>query len=284
MRNPGTHMGVCEDGSFAGSLSGGCIENAVVAEALAALKDNAPRLVRFGAGSPFLDIILPCGGALDVHFQPLSKGSFISDCMTALGSRKPFTIALVDTGLACREGWQAASFSKADQSFAFGHWPVPRLVILGHGASVAALANLAATSGYDVDVLSPDERVLEAVKSVGLSTKRLSKTNDTHLLQSDPWTAFVFLFHDHDWEIALMKAALDSPHFYLGAMGSRRAHEGRCAALLGAGAAEAQVAAIHAPLGLFHSSRDPGTLALSALAQIIERYQASDFEAAYAGG
>lgn len=62
MRNPGTIMGVAQDGSFAGSLSGGCIENAVVAEALEALKEDAPRMVRFGAGSPYLDIKLPCGG------------------------------------------------------------------------------------------------------------------------------------------------------------------------------------------------------------------------------
>ena len=46
MRNPGTHMGVCEDGTFAGSLSGGCIENAVVAEALEAHRAGAPRVVR----------------------------------------------------------------------------------------------------------------------------------------------------------------------------------------------------------------------------------------------
>ena len=75
MRNPGTIMGVAEDGSFAGSLSGGCIENAVVAEALEVLKKAKSRIVRFGAGSPYLDIRLPCGGGLDLLFQPLEDGS-----------------------------------------------------------------------------------------------------------------------------------------------------------------------------------------------------------------
>ena len=64
MRNPGTIMGVAEDGSFAGSLSGGCIENAVVSEALEVLKEGSARVVRFGSGSPYLDIKLPCGGGL----------------------------------------------------------------------------------------------------------------------------------------------------------------------------------------------------------------------------
>ena len=84
MRNPGTHMAVSEDGSFAGSLSGGCIENAVVAEACAALTQRQPRIVRFGAGSPYLDIRLPCGGGLDIHFQPLADGMVARDCLAAI--------------------------------------------------------------------------------------------------------------------------------------------------------------------------------------------------------
>ena len=70
MRGPGTHMGVAVDGSFVGSLSGGCIENAVVAEALEALQAGEARTVRFGSGSRYIDIKLPCGGGLDIHFLP----------------------------------------------------------------------------------------------------------------------------------------------------------------------------------------------------------------------
>ena len=76
MRNPGTIMGVAADGTWEGSLSGGCIEKAVVAEALDMLKEGTPRVVRFGAGSPYIDIKLPCGGGLDLHFAPLKDAEF----------------------------------------------------------------------------------------------------------------------------------------------------------------------------------------------------------------
>ena len=84
MRNPGTMMGVAQDGSFEGSLSGGCIENAVVAEALDTLKAGAPRVVRFGAGSPYLDITLPCGGGLDLLLAPLGDSAFAPQALASL--------------------------------------------------------------------------------------------------------------------------------------------------------------------------------------------------------
>jgi xanthine dehydrogenase accessory factor len=64
-------------------------------------------------------------------------------------------------------------------------------------------------------------------------------------------------------------------------MGGRRAHAARCEALLAAGVPAAALAALHAPIGLFHSSRDPQTLALSALAEIVKVYQDTDFGAAH---
>src|SRR5690349_14277087 len=70
-RPVGTLMGVAEDGRFAGSFSGGCIEAAVVAEAMEAIRDGRPRQVRYGAGSPYIDIRLPCGGGVDLLFLPM---------------------------------------------------------------------------------------------------------------------------------------------------------------------------------------------------------------------
>lgn len=145
-----------------------------------------------------------------------------------------------------------------------------------------ALAGLARTLELEVTALSPDERVRARLAELGLTAARLERTTDTALLTSDPWTAIAFLFHDHDWELALLQRALELPHFYLGAMGGRRAHAARLEALRTAGVAEQQLAAIHAPIGLFHSSRDPETLALSALAEIVRAYQAADFEAGLA--
>ncbi len=280
MRNPGTHMAVAADGSFVGSLSGGCIENAVVAEALDALNAGTARIVRFGAGSPYLDIRLPCGGGLDIHFQPLTDAALPQACLAASEARQPFAVTIGPDGVGFAEGWHAAPFDPEQGTASFGHWPPARLVLIGHGEGPVALAQLAQTLELEVTALSPDERVLARLGELGVAAHRLQRTTDTALLTSDPWTAIAFLFHDHDWELALLQRALELPHFYLGAMGGRRAHGARLEALRAAGVAEARLATIHAPIGLFHSSRDPETLALSALAEIVRAYQVTNFEAA----
>jgi xanthine dehydrogenase accessory factor len=277
MRNPGTIMGVAQDGSFAGSLSGGCIENAVVAEALDTLTAGTPRLVRFGADSPYLDIRLPCGGGLDLQFQPLGDTPLAAQCLASIRGRAPFAIAIGPGGAEHMPGWRAPAFDAQAGSATFGHWPVPRLQIIGHGAGVEALASMARTFGCATRVLTPDQRIIAALGEQAIHATLLQRTGQTELLLSDRWTANVFLFHDHDWETELLEAALASPHFYLGAMGGRQAHVRRCAALAARGVGEEQLAAVHAPIGLFHSSRDPHTLALSTLAEVIRTYDATDF-------
>ena len=279
MRNPGTIMGVAEDGRFAGSLSGGCIENAVVAEALDTLKAGTPRVMRFGVGSPYLDIKLPCGGGLDLHFAPLVASEFVALGLQSVSARAPFTICVGPDGVEHRPQWHSPAFDSETASGVFGQWPAPRLQIVGHGAGVEALSTLAHTMGCEVHAFTPDERIIAALRGQGHEPALLKRRTQTDLLQSDPWSAFVFLFHDHDWEIELMERALSLPHFYLGAMGGRKAHAFRSEALLARGVSQDKLNTIKAPIGVFHSSRDPHTLALSTLAQVIRAYQDADFEA-----
>ena len=277
MRGVGSHMGVAADGSFEGSLSGGCIENAVVAEALEALKDGAPRVVRFGAGSPYIDIKLPCGGGLDIHFQPLTDVGFVAACHNAITSRQPFGMRLPIVGdPRFLSEWQADE-ALPDGGAIIGHWPAPRLTILGHGASVLALARLAGQMHLEVEVLSPDPVIVNECRENGIVTQQLTSPSDTAKLKSDPWSAIVFLFHDHDWEAALMARALELPHCYIGAMGGRRAHAARVETLAEMGCSEEAIGTIRGPIGLFHSSRDPESLALSALGEVVESYHKADF-------
>ena len=281
MRNPGAVMAVAKDGRFEGSLSGGCIENAVVAEALDALKAGAPRIVRFGAGSPYLDIKLPCGGGLDVHFQPITDDPQIGHaCLGSVAAREPFSLVCENGQLRHEEGWRARDYTPATGEFAFGYWPSPQIRIIGHGAGVEALADLSGAMGHWPSVYTPDERIFKSLEAKGVHAVSLKRASQTDLLESDPWTAIIFLFHDHDWEIDLMARAFELPHFYLGAMGGRKAHAMRCEALKARGISDEQLATIHAPIGVFHSSRDPQTLALSTLAEVVRTYQDTDFEAA----
>lgn len=273
MRGPGSIMGVAQDGSIAGSLSGGCIEKAVITEALEALGKGASRVVRFGVGSPYLDIKLPCGGGLDLHFAPLGKGGFAKACSAACDQRQPFAIAVGPDGARFLSEWREPQFDPQAQTAIFGHWPQPLLQIIGHGAGVGALAQQSATFGCAVRVLTSDENMANDLSAQGFSATHLARANQIEALASDPWTANIFLFHDHDWEIALMEHALEQPHFYLGAMGGRKAHTMRSQTLGARGVSNEKLETIHAPIGLFHSSRDPYTLALSTLAEVIRSYE-----------
>jgi xanthine dehydrogenase accessory factor len=280
MRNPGTIMGVAADGSFEGSLSGGCIENAVVAEALDTLKAGQARVVRFGAGSPYLDIKLPCGGGLDLHFCPLDHDKEVPGlALGRIRGRTPFSIRVGPEGAELVEGWHKPQFDAQQGRGFFGHWPAPQLQIIGHGAGVESLARFGRLIGCWTHVLTPDERIRASLEQDAIAAGILKRRTQTDVLLSDPWTAFVFLFHDHDWEIDLMERALELPHFYLGAMGGRKAHAMRCEALGTRGVSHEKLDTIRAPIGVFHSSRDPQTLALSTLAEVIRTYQDTDFEA-----
>ncbi len=73
-RDPGAARAVNEDGDVIGSVSGGCVEGAVVAEALAMLNgDNSPRLVTFGySDDEAFAVGLTCGGIIHLFLQPLT--------------------------------------------------------------------------------------------------------------------------------------------------------------------------------------------------------------------
>lgn len=272
-RNPGTHMAVAEDGAFVGSLSGGCIEAAVVAEALATIESGHPREVSYGAGSRFIDLRLPCGGRIDLLFTPFEGSEPIEAIMAAINDRAPFVLSLPRAGRApiVRRQMPTARLSLSAEQAIVGHFPDLRLIIMGHGASVTALAALARAMSVDTLVVSPDTLNLAQAQQLGVMTCAL-KTMSDETPEPDAWTAVAFLFHEHDWEAALLARALATPAFYVGAMGSYKTHDARTAALAAGGVAAADRARIIAPIGLIPSSRDPETLALSTLTQVVAAY------------
>jgi xanthine dehydrogenase accessory factor len=278
-RSLGTLMGVAENGRFAGSFSGGCIEAAVVAEAQEAIREGRSRQVRYGVSSPYIDIRLPCGGGVDLLFQPNPDPSEIRQAVACLEGREPLVLAQGRVGGLCilpglaRQvpGWQVPGW----QGEAFISWyaPPPELVVVGHGAESLALVRLDAACGIAPTLLSPDERVPMLAATHGVHANLLTNPRSVPHLPANPWSALVFLFHDHAWEPLLMEQALSQPWFFIGAMGSRGTHANRLATLRERGLPEEALARIIAPLGLIPSARDPGTMALSALAQVVDGYR-----------
>jgi xanthine dehydrogenase accessory factor len=273
-RSIGTIMGVAEDGRFAGSLSGGCIEAAVVAEAQEAIRAGRPRQVRYGEGSPYIDIRLPCGGGVDLLFQPNPDPGEIHEAVACLERREPLTLAQGRAGGLCILPGQARQVPGwRGETFISWYAPPLGLVVVGHGAESLALVRLAVTCGIAPTLLSPDERAVTLAATYGAHANLITNPRPSPHLLADPWSALVFLFHDHAWEPLLLERALGQPWLFIGAMGSRGTHANRLDTLRERGLPEEALARIVAPLGLIPSARDPGTMALSALAQVVDGYR-----------
>lgn len=248
-RPVGAVMAIDAAGATWGSLSSGCIERDVVLHAREALTDGHPRALRYGAGSPFRDLALPCGGGLDILILPRLDLEALRGAAANLAARRPATLTLGPLTLHIQ--------------------PQPRFLVLGKGPEARCFAALAAAAGFPVEALSPDPETL-----TGLANTRLLPRPDWPAdLEIDARTAVTLFFHDHDWEPPLLATALQSPALYVGAQGSLRAHHARCEALAALGLPPDRIARLASPFGLIPSARDPRTLAASVLAQVLERTQ-----------
>lgn len=269
-RGVGTLMGVSEAGHWCGSLSGGCTEAAIAGEARRVIACGKAEVLRIGAGSPLIDIRLPCGSGIDLLIMPQPNPEAIAQAVAGLVARQPAVLgAGTDSVLLLHEADSEARTGWHDGTFHLPLDPPLRMVIAGHGEEVEALARQARAWGAVVEVITPDERLA----SQPLAT--LLKTPTTPVpLDLDPWTALVLLFHDHDWEVPLLARALPQDCLWIGAMGSRATHQRRMVALAEAGIPVEQAAHIRGPIGLIPSARDPETLALSVLAEVVAAYGA----------
>ena len=173
-RQAGAQMAVAEDGRYAGYLSGGCLEQAVALEAQAVIAAGQNRLVRYGKGSPYFDIKLPCGSGLDLYFdQRLSAATL--DAMIALrAARRPFALRTsLPTGESALE--EIAPEAPIEQSRCDGdvlrrvYAPNLRLLLLGNGPTLAGMASLAAATGIELAIRSPDEATRKELTGCGLS-------------------------------------------------------------------------------------------------------------------
>ena len=245
----GAQMAVREDGLYCGFVSGGCVEAAAAWEGLEAIASGEDRTVIYGEGSPWFDIVLPCGGGITLTIHRLRSPRPLLEVLSALERRLPATLryrprsrtlhADVTEG---ETGWQ-------EDEFVVRYRPATRVVIFGRSVEADMTAKLAEAAGYDVHI---DD---------GSRLRTLSALIDAH-------TAVILLWHDLERELPLLTTALAAAPFYIGALGSRRTHERRVRALAERGFHPDEIARIKAPIGIFPRARDASSLALSILADV----------------
>ena len=257
---------VDDSGVMTGYLSNGCIDRDIQLHAKDALQSGQKKLIRYGDGSRYADLKLPCGGALTVLIDPAPDTDAILAAHRAFVHRKPVTLSF--------EGYDDTGTTMA-RSFTYA--PQTRLMLAGRGAIFRSVALAGHATGYDLRLLSPDADDLAAVGHLAsdLPVHLTSPSGLPPLGGLDDHAAFLTLFHDHDWEPELLRAALSTPARFIGSLGSQRTHAMRCATLLDMGVDEAALDRLRGPIGLVPSLRDASAIAVSTLAEIVAAFPAA---------
>ena len=238
-RRLGAQLAIRADGSIVGSLSDGCLEQQLARDSRDA---HAPMVRRYGRGSDMIDFRLPCGGGLDILIDPSPDRAACARALATVRMRGEAQLPLAGNPLLHLRRY------------------IPALAIraFGEGPELQALARIGGAAGLRVE---PVEK------------HRLALGHQSGLAPADPWTAVVMLFHDHEWEIALLEEALRSKAFYVGAQGGFQARSERLAELGRRGLGEHDLARLRSPAGNPRGSRTPQALALAILAEVAGDYE-----------
>ncbi|MDP3735744.1 MAG: XdhC family protein [Hyphomonadaceae bacterium] len=264
----GAQLAVAGDKRFAGSISGGCLEQALTEEAQIAMKEGGNRTLRYGRGSPYLDVRLPCGGGIDLYVDVNLDVALLQRAVALGRKRKPFSLLFDPSSKRSTLRIEESEINPRTGEFVRRFEPKLRILLAGRGWEIVAMSQLARTADAEIVVASQEPATLEFCKPHADQLIQLTTPANTPKLPLDEHTAVACLFHEHEWEAPLLLDALRSPAFYVGALGSRQTHQRRIETLQALGAGPDDIARLKGPIGLF-ASRDPRSLAVSALAEIV---------------
>jgi xanthine dehydrogenase accessory factor len=278
-RRVGSQLAISGEGEIAGSVSGGCVEGAVVAEALDAIAAGRQVMLEYGVsdGDAFA-VGLACGGTIRVLVEPVGRvlpEELLADLVLAREGRVPVAYVTGPGGRRLeREGHESrfrmdrSGFDEDGETFVAIHNPPLRLVVVGAVHIAQALVPMARIAGYDPVLIDPRESFASAARFPGETV--LDDWPDEALrgLGLDGRTALVLLTHDPKLDDPALAEALRSGVFYIGALGSARTHAKRVARLAAAGFSEAEIARIHGPVGLDIGAAGPSEIAVSILAEM----------------
>lgn len=303
-RQAGAQLAISGDGELAGSVSGGCVEGAVATEALEAMEDGHCKLLEFGVSDDDAFAVgLACGGTIRVFVEPVGKGEGIRlDLLRSLtearARRERVALATdldtkerrlipVDTPDPLSDAVRAAA--DADKSrfaedgsrwFLSIHNPPLRMAIVGAAHIAQPLSAIAKMTGFDVTIIDPRESFSSETRFPEMAISRDWPDEALRAHGLDARTAVVCLSHDPKIDDPALREALASEAFYVGALGSKRTSAKRQERLLGAGFTDDALARIEAPIGLDIGSKSPAEIAVSIMAQIVERLRKPETRAA----
>ncbi|MBU2993014.1 XdhC family protein [Octadecabacter sp. 1_MG-2023] len=262
-RDLGSLAVVNDEGEMTGYMSNGCIDQDILLQALECLQSGTARMLRYGDGSPFHDLTLPCGGSLSIWIDPAPDTVALMEAYTALLARTPATLTF----------YPCSDPNQGTDAITIAYQPKVALTLAGRGAIFRATAKVAHAIGLDVTGFSPDLHDLDAVLPYCLTPPtHVTSQQGAINLDLDATSGFLTLFHDHDWEPAFLVAALGTTAGFIGALGSTRTHAARLSQLANMGVCEQDLQRITGPIGLVPSLRNADLIAISALAEIAQAF------------
>ena len=279
-RPVGSQMIIAADGALEGSVSGGCVEGAVVTEAHEAITEGKARLLEYGVsdGDAFA-VGLACGGTIRVLVEPVGAVfpiEVLRDLVAHQARRVPVAYVVDLQGSARQLVAQEAQLPdrsgvRADgRTFVAVFHPPMRMVIVGAVHIAQPLVAMASLCGYAPIVIDP--RAAFATMARFPQAQVHTEWPDDVLgeIGLDARTCVVALAHDPKIDDPALIAALRSDACYIGALGSRRTHDARKDRLAAAGLTASQIARVHGPVGLPLGGRKPAEIALSVMAQVTQ--------------
>ncbi len=295
-RPVGSHLIIDEGGDFEGSVSGGCVEGAVVAEAMDVLDDGKARKIEFGvADETAWRVGLSCGGRIGVYLEPLTSevdrghirllnasragrqpAALLTNLATGMSSVMLYGDDAEDAALATafENGVRSGKSGRVqalggEEYFVSMQVPATRIVVVGAVHITQALVPIAQTAGFDITIIDPRTAFAseERFPQVPLLTEWPQDVMAQ--LKLDPFTAVVAVTHDPKIDDVPLMEALKTGCFYVGALGSRKTHAKRCERFVAAGLSEEDIARIKAPIGLDIGAANPAEIAVAVLAEII---------------
>jgi len=270
---------LAEDGAVVGSVSGGCIEDDLIARYSrahggdGAMPTGAPALVKYGITADEAHRFgLPCGGTLELLLEYDPDRASLETLVAALeqGRLMQRTVSLANGDVKLAEAASPAELSVTDSELVNTFGPEYRMLLIGAGQLAEYLATMARFSGFAVTLCDPraEYRSAWAVPGVTISTEM--PDDAVIAFQPDRRSCVVALTHDPKLDDLALLEALQSDAFYVGAIGSRRNADARRDRMIEHfDQTHESLARLRGPIGIYIGSKTPPEIAVSVMAEIL---------------
>lgn len=275
-RPPGALLAVRGDGSVSGSVSGGCVEDDLIARIRAGeyAQLQRPCMVAYGVSKEEATRFgLPCGGTLRLVQEPVLDTDWIEQVLQRTQAHQLVarTLTLRDGRSQLREAVRSETLQFDGDTLTTLFGPRWRLLLIGAGQLSQSVAQMAQMLDFEVLVCEPRQEYTAGWHLPGVTHLSGMPDDEVQAIAPDAHTAIVALTHDPKLDDMALLTALNSSAFYVGALGSRRNQQARKQRLAEHfDLSEQALARLHGPVGLRLGAKTPAEIAVSIIAEIVQ--------------